>query len=127
VLLKCIRKSCSKFFQECEGAYNILDDIIIHGETKEEHDIRFEKVVQVLNERGLRFNRDKCQYKMAHFEFMGHVFSEHGVGPTEGKVRAVPEACEPRNAGEVRSLLGLVNFTAASFQIWQLSLHVCGS
>ena len=65
-----------------------------------------------MNERGLTFNRDKCQYKMAHLEFMGHVLSEHGVGPTEAKVRAVAEARGPRDAGEVRSFLGLVNFTA---------------
>ncbi|CAB4019494.1 Hypothetical predicted protein, partial [Paramuricea clavata] len=98
--------------QECEGAHNILDDIIIHGETEEEHDIRFEKVVQVLNERGLTFNRDKCQYKMAHLEFMDHALSEHGAGLTKAKVRAVAEAREPRKAGEVRSFLGLVNTTA---------------
>jgi hypothetical protein len=65
-----------------------------------------------LNERGLTFNRDKRQYKMAHLEFMGHVLSEHGVGPTEAKFRAVAETREPRNVGEVRSFLGLVNFTA---------------
>ena len=106
------QKILQQVLQECEGAHNILDDIIIHGEAEEEHDIRFEKVVQVLNERGLTFNRDKCQYKMAHLEFMGHVLPEHGVGPTEAKVRAVAEAREPRNAGEVRSFLGLVNFTA---------------
>jgi hypothetical protein len=66
---------------------------------------------------------------MAHLEFMGHVLSEHGVGPTEGKVRAVPEAREPRNAGEVRSFLGLVNFTArfipdlatVSAPLWKLT------
>ena len=106
------QKILQQGLQECEGIHNILDDIIIHGETEEEHDLRFEKVVQVLNERGLRFNRDKCQYKIAHLEFMGHVLSEHGVGPTEAKVRAVAEAREPRNAGEVRSFLGLVNLTA---------------
>ena len=49
---------------------------------------------------------------MSHLEFMGHVLSEHGIGLTQAKVRAVVEAREPKKAGEVHSFLGLVNFTA---------------
>lgn len=43
---------------------------------------------------------------------MGYVPSEHGVGPAEVKVKAVLEAREPKDAKEVRSFLGLVNFNA---------------
>ena len=84
-------------------------------------------MVQVLNERGLTFNRDKCQYKMAHLEFMGHVLSEHGVGPTEAKVRAVAEAREPRNAGGVRISWDWLTLLPALFQICQQFLYLCGS
>ena len=43
---------------------------------------------------------------------MGHVLSARGIGPADVKVKAVVEAREPKNAAEVRSFLGLVNFTA---------------
>ena len=43
---------------------------------------------------------------------MGNVLSERGVGPAEVKVKTVVDALEPTNAAEVRSFLGLVNFTA---------------
>ena len=49
---------------------------------------------------------------MSHLEFMGHVLSARGIGPADVRVKAVVDAREPRNAGEVRSFLGLVNFTA---------------
>ena len=49
---------------------------------------------------------------MSHLEFMGNVLSERGVGPAEVKVKTVVDALEPTNAAEVRSFLGLVNFTA---------------
>ena len=52
------------------------------------------------------------QFKMSHLEFMGHVLSARGIGPVDVKVKAVVEAREPKNAAEVRSFLGLVNFTA---------------
>ena len=102
--------------QECDGAHNILEDVIVHAPTAEEHDKRFENVVRVLSSRGLTLNRDKCQFKMSHLEFMGHVLSARGIGPAEVKVKAVVDACEPTNAPEVRSFFGLVNFTARSIQ-----------
>ena len=38
--------------------------------------------------------------------------SNQGIGPTESRVDVVVGAREPQNAGEVRSFLGLVNFSA---------------
>ena len=106
------QKVLHQVLQEYDGVHNILDDVIVHAPTEEEHDRRFESVVQVLSSKGLTLNRDKCQFKMSHLEFMGHVLSARGIGPTDVKVKAVVDACEPKNAAEVRSFLGLVNFTA---------------
>ena len=39
------------------------------------------------------------------------MLSAHGIRPAEVKVKAVIDAREPKNASEVRSFLGLVNFT----------------
>ena len=74
---------------------------------EEEHDHRFENVVRVLSSKGLTLNRNKCQFKMSHLEFMGHVLSARGIGPADVKVKAVVEARELKNAAEVRSFLGL--------------------
>lgn len=106
------QKIIQQVLQGCEGAHNIIDDIIVHADSEEENDKRVEKVVKVLSEKGLTFNKDKCQFKMSHLEFMGHVLSAHGIGPAESKIKAVVEAREPQTANEVRSFLGLVNFTA---------------
>ena len=106
------QKVLHQVLQKCDGAHNILDDVIVHAPTQEEHDKRFENVVRVLSSRWLTLNRDKCQLKMSHLEFMGHVLSARGIGPADVKVKAVVDAREPTNAAEVRSLLGLVNFTA---------------
>jgi hypothetical protein len=48
---------------------------------------------------------------MRELEFMGHMFSEHGIGPTSEHVKAVVDASRPKTASEVRSFLGLVNFS----------------
>jgi len=43
---------------------------------------------------------------------MGHLISHRGVGPTQARVEATKEAREPQSVSEVRSFLGLVNFSA---------------
>ena len=57
--------------QECDGAHNILDDVIVHAPTEEEHDKRFENVVRELSSRGLTLNQDKCQL-MSDVTFVVH-------------------------------------------------------
>ena len=96
----------------CEGAHNIADDIIVHGSSVQEHDERLKAVLKRLIEKELTLNKEKCQFRMSELTFMGYLLSTRGIGPTESRVEAVKNAREPRNAGEVRSFLGLVNFSA---------------
>ena len=42
---------------------------------------------------------------------MGHVLSSRGIGVAADKVKAVVEAREPESVSEVRSFLGLVNYS----------------
>ena len=83
-------------------------------------------MVRVLSSKGLTLNRDKCQFKMSHLVFMGHL-SAHGIGPADVKVKAVVDAREPKNAAEVRSFLELVNFTARFISDLATVMHLCAS
>ena len=95
-----------------EGASNISDDIVVHGQDQEEHDQRLNAVLQRLDQSGLTLNPDKCVYNMDCIVFMGMLLSEKGIGPTKERVRAVVDAREPSNATEVRSFLGLVSYSS---------------
>ena len=97
----------------CQGVRNISDDIIIlHAKDDQEHDKRLEKLLERLQERGLTLNLEKCKFKMPQLEFMGYLLTACGIGPTESKVEAVVNAREPKTVAEVRSFMGLVNFSA---------------
>ena len=96
----------------CEGAYNIHDNIIIHGRTVKEHDVRLRKTFERIQEKRLTLNRGKFLFSMSKQTFMRYLLSNQGIGPTESSVGAVVDAREPQNAEEVRSFLGLVNFSA---------------
>ena len=91
-----------------------LKNVAFYLEAKDDqqHDERLEKLLERLQQRGLTLNREKCKFKMPQLEFMGYLLSTRGIGPTEAKVEAVVNAREPESVAEVRSFMGLVNFSA---------------
>ena len=95
-----------------EGAENISDDIVVHGPDTETHDKRLQQTMRRLQECGLTLNAEKCLFNMDRLVFMGMLLSEKGIGPTEDRVKAVLEAKEPENATDVRSFLGLANYSS---------------
>ena len=97
---------------DIEGSNNMIDDIIIFADSVEEHDKRLDAVLSKLKASGMTLNREKCVYRMNELQFLGFLLSEKGIGPAENKVTAVKNATEPKTAAEVRSFLGLVNFSA---------------
>ncbi|XP_052809097.1 uncharacterized protein K02A2.6-like [Mya arenaria] len=94
-----------------EGVNSIFDDIIVHGRSDDEHNARLEALFERLEQKGLTLNLEKCQFNMTHVDFMGMVLSDHGVGLHESKVKAVLESRQPKTVSEVKSFLGLVNFS----------------
>ena len=95
----------------CTGCQNISDDIVVYGKDVAEHDKRLKMVLHTLNERGLTLKKKKCVFRMNEIEFIGHLLSVKGIGPIESRVKALQEARKPTDSSEVRSFLGLVNFS----------------
>ena len=95
-----------------EGVDNISDDIIVHGPDQKTHDQRLLKTMERLKQHGLTLNADKCLFNVDRLVFMGILLSEKGIGPTEERVRALQETREPETVSEVRSFLGLANYSS---------------
>ena len=53
----------------CNGCFNYIDDIIVFGEDKTQHDLNLQKVLSVLNEKQILLNFDKCVYYEKEIEF----------------------------------------------------------
>lgn len=82
------------------------------GVTKAEHDKRLRKALQRIKEKGLTLNQAKCEFSTNKITFMGHVMSKNGIGPTSDRIKSLLDAKEPTSGSEVKSFLGLVNFSA---------------
>lgn len=68
------QKIMEQILSSCEGCVNFIDDIIVHGFGKKEHDERLEKVLQTLEEYNVTRNDDKCVYGVEELDFLVHQY-----------------------------------------------------
>lgn len=101
----------SRILRNCPGVLFYIDDVIIFGKSAEEHLKNLEAVLQRIKDAGLKLN-SKCVFGVQELEFLGHKVTPCGISPLPGKVDAIVETPVPRNAAELRSFLGLVEYYA---------------
>lgn len=97
---------------DINGVKNVSDDIIIYGRNRTDHEAALEKTLRRLHESGLTVNKEKCRFRQQEIKFFGFVFSADGLKPDPEKVRALQESHPPKNASEVRSLLGMAQYSS---------------
>ena len=73
----------------------LLDNVLISGETDEEHLQNLEEVMKRLSEAGLRLKKSKCRFMQLTLECLGYRIDETGIYPVEAKVKTVQEAPAP--------------------------------
>ena len=98
--------------QGIQGVRNIADDIIVHGKSREEHDKALRNCLKRLQEKGLTLNAKKCSFLQPTLEFFGQIFSAEGTRPDPKRVTDLQNMPTPTNAQEVRSLLGMANYSS---------------
>ena len=86
-----------------------MDDILVHGKNKNEHDQQLKETLQRLEKAGITLNREKCEFSRNTVKFLGHIIDANGLHPDPDKVKAVTSMSEPTNITEVRRFLGIAN------------------
>ena len=103
-----IRKTLSDI-PNCRNTY---DDIIIYGRNQEEHNEALFRVLQRFADCGLTLKREKCEFNKAEIKFFGYIFNRNGMKPDPEKVEALRSAAMPSSLEEMRSFLGMCNFSS---------------
>ena len=106
----------ARILSGCDGAKNMLDDIIVCGATQAEHDRRLHKLLAKRNEVNCTINIGKCRFSVQTVEFVGHEISSQGVKPLKSNVDAKLNATQPANIKQVQSFLGAANYYLKSVQ-----------
>ena len=87
-----------------------MDDILLTGETQEQHLANLSAVLERLKTAGVRLKKPKCLFMAKEVEYLGHKVNEAGIHPTADKIKAIQEAPQPHNVTELKSFLGLLSY-----------------
>ena len=105
-------KRLHELFQDLSGVETDIDDILVWGRTREEHDERLEKTLQRARESNLKLNPDKCKIRSTEVLYIGHVLTTDGVKPDVSKLEAITSMPTPEGKHGIQRLLGMVNYMA---------------
>ena len=96
--------------RDIDGVTVYMDDIIVCGSSMKQHDVRLQKALEVIQQSGLKLNKDKCVLRKSSLNFLGHHIDANGVRPAREKVEAIVKLPAPSNVTELRRCLGMINY-----------------
>ncbi|KAK7884084.1 hypothetical protein WMY93_027207 [Mugilogobius chulae] len=100
-----------------------LDDLIVFGRTLEEHEERLVKVLDRLQEVGLKISLDKCQFCQTKVKYVGHIVSADGISADPAKIEAVTNWPRPYNLKTLRSFLGFCGYYRRFIKSYSSIVH----
>ena len=104
------QKTMDQILQGLDGVMCYLDDILVCGKTDVEHLDNLRKVLERLQDRGVRVKKSKCSFLKSSVQYLGHRIDAEGIHATNDKIQAIVNAPVPKNVTELRSFLGLLNY-----------------
>ena len=96
--------------QGIPGVVVYIDDILITGETEEQHLRALDEVLTRLERAGLLLQRPKCYFMQQSVTFLGHTVDAAGLHPIAEKVQAIQRAPAPKSVSELKSYIGLLSY-----------------
>lgn len=89
------------------GVHVYLDDVIIYGKDRKDHNETLAEVMRLLRKNNLQLKISKCCFYAHEFEYLGHIISEEGMKANPKKIQAVTEYPRPKTVKEIQSFLGM--------------------
>lgn len=91
-------------------SFAYLDDIIVLGETFEQHLDHQSEVFRRLRGENLRLNPEKCQFCRKSLRYLGHLVPADGIQTDPEKVSAIEGLSASTNVRGVRRFLGIASW-----------------
>ena len=97
-------------FLNIPGVTGIANDMIVYGQTDQEHDVNLLNFLEVCRRNNLTLNPDKMQFRLPRVSFFGHTWSDKGLAADLKKIEAVKKMKIPQDVETMRSFLGMINY-----------------
>ncbi|KAL7294456.1 hypothetical protein TKK_0012451 [Trichogramma kaykai] len=87
-----------------------LDDVMVHGETLEEHNGRFKRMIDRFAKANTSIEPSKCQMLKKEAKVLGHIVGNGEIKPDPTKIEAMRDYPAPTNPKKVKQFLGLTGY-----------------
>ncbi|KAG0442406.1 Retrovirus-related Pol polyprotein from transposon 17.6 [Dictyocoela muelleri] len=87
-----------------------IDDILVFGESIDEHDRNLSKIIERLNEFGLEENKDKREERVEKIKFLGYQISLNHITPSFERAQGIVDYKAPKTKRELQRFLGMINY-----------------
>lgn len=104
------RRTTNQIFEGLPGVSVYIDDILVWGRTKSEHDKHLRATLCAAELAGLTFNAEKCRIGVTKIAFLGDIISLSGIAPNPTIVSSLLEIPPPHNKQGIQRMLGVVNY-----------------
>ncbi|GJW10073.1 putative reverse transcriptase domain-containing protein [Tanacetum coccineum] len=88
----------------------LIDDILIHSKSKEDHEVHLKLMLELLKKERLYAKFSKCEFWLQEVHFLGHVVNHNGIHVDLSKIKVVKNWKAPITPSEIRSFLGLAGY-----------------
>ena len=98
-------------FQDLEYLRAYVDDLLILScSTFEDHVDKLGKVLQSLQDKGLRINVSKSTFATDKIEYLGYTLTRDGIKPLAEKVTDILTLQPPSNVKQLGRVLGIIQY-----------------
>lgn len=110
------QKVTSRIFDGNERV-EVIVDLLIWGETQEQHDVRLKQALERAQKSGVKLNKEKCEIGLKQVIYIGHTLSSCGLKPDAKKAEAIQTMDIPTDKPGVQRFLGVATYLAKFIRI----------
>ena len=96
--------------ENLKGVEVIADDILIHGETYEEHNENLKEFFKRCRKKNLKLNRAKLRLGVSQVKYMGHILTREGFRADPEKIDIIRKTAPPADKKALLRILGSTNY-----------------
>ena len=94
-----------QLFESETGVKVFMDDIVVWGRTREEHDARLKRALATIRRSGLKLNEKKCVFGVTELTYLGEKLRHQGIKPDPAKLLEFATCQYPRPKRKYREHL----------------------
>ena len=103
------QKRMNSILHGLEGVLCLIDDVLVFGRDKDEHDQGLLVALERIEAAGATLIPEKCEFGKTSLKLLGHIVNQEGIRADPDKTAAIQEMKPPTAVPELCRFMGMVN------------------